>query len=78
MVKPPAVFHAHLLDRLVWIEHYPPEATDDRQETFDLVVFGHYVPEQVRLGSALRKKLGTPEHKPLDREAVEALVGQKV
>lgn len=72
------VMTAHLLDRLVWIEHYPPEATDGREETFDLVTFGHYVPEQPILGAIRRKRLGEPHWKRLDRTTVEALVGQPV
>lgn len=69
---------AHLLDRLVWIEHHPPEAADGRRETFDLVVFGRYVPEQVALGGLRRKRLGDPAWKRLDRATVEALIGQDV
>ena len=26
----------------VWIEHYPPETTDGRAETFELVIFSSY------------------------------------
>ena len=65
---------------LVWIEHYPPETTDGRAETFDLVVFGHYeVREIVRaVEEGPVKEIGPPAWKRLDRESVEALVGQRL
>lgn len=72
------IMTSYLLDRLVWIEHYPPEATDGRAETFELAVFDHQVPEQVWLGDIRRKKLGEPRWKALDRPTVESLVGEKV
>jgi hypothetical protein len=64
----------------VWIEHYPKEATDGHSETFELVVFSSYeVKERAPylLGEA-RLTIGEPVWKPLDREGVEALVGQEV
>lgn len=63
---------------VVWIEHYPPEATDGRSETFDLVVFGHQeVREIVRsVAEGSVKEVGPPVWKRLDRRSVEALVGQ--
>jgi len=45
----------------VWIEHHPPETTDGRTETFELVVFSPG---------------GRPCWKPLDRASVEAIVGR--
>jgi hypothetical protein len=27
---------------MVWIEHYPPETTNGRAETFELVIFSSY------------------------------------
>ncbi len=65
------IMRSHLLERFVWIEHRPPESTDGRSETFELVVFAHYEPEQVRIGGALRAKLGEPRWKRLDRATVE-------
>ncbi|MDP9486359.1 MAG: hypothetical protein M3Q49_11370, partial [Actinomycetota bacterium] len=42
------VAHAYRLPTpLVYIEHYPPEATDGRAETFDLVVFGHWEAREI-------------------------------
>ena len=65
---------------LVWIEHYPPETTDGHAETFDLVVFGHYeVREIVRaVDEGPIKEIGPPTWNRLDRESVEALVGQRL
>ena len=46
------VIEHHDLSRLVWIEHYPPEATNGRTETFELVAFSSYkVREILRDGS---------------------------
>ncbi len=45
----------------VWIEHHPPEATDEATETFELVVFSPG---------------GRPRWKPLDRASVEAIIGR--
>ncbi|MDP9457092.1 MAG: hypothetical protein M3Q60_15240 [Actinomycetota bacterium] len=62
---------------LVWIEHRPPKGTDGRSETFDLVTFGHYeVREIVRAEEGSTKEIGPPSWKRIDRESVEALVGQ--
>jgi hypothetical protein len=36
------VIRYHKLPVPVWIEHYPPEATDGTSETFELVVFSSY------------------------------------
>jgi hypothetical protein len=36
------VIKHYRLPRPVWIEHYPPEATNGSTETFDLVVFESY------------------------------------
>ena len=65
---------------LVWIEHYPPETTDGRAETFDLVVFGHYeVREIVRaVDEGPIKEIGPPRWNRLDRESVEVLVRQRL
>ncbi len=37
----------HHLPVLVWVEHYPPEATDGHSETFDLVLFSAYEVSEV-------------------------------
>ncbi len=63
----------------VWIEHYPKEATDGHSETFELVVFSSYeVKERAPYLGEMRLAIGEPTWKALDREAVEALVGQEV
>jgi hypothetical protein len=63
----------------VWIEHYPKEATDGHSETFVLVVFSSYeVRERAPYLGETKLTLGEPTWKSLDREAVEALVGQAV
>ena len=63
---------------LVWIEHYPPETTNGKVETFDLVVFGHYeVREIVRVEEeGPIKEIGPPSWRRLDRASVEVLVGR--
>jgi hypothetical protein len=62
----------------VWIEHYPKEATDGTSETFELVVFSSYtVRGRAPYLGETRLTIGEPTWKPLDREAVETLVGQK-
>ena len=73
------VIEHHRLPRPVWIEHYPPEATNGSTETFDLVVFDSYEVREVPVGEKKRcYEIGSPSWKPLDRGAVEALVSQKV
>ena len=63
----------------VWIEHYPKGATDGHSETFELVVFSSYgVKERAPYLGETRLTIGEPTWKTLDREAVEALVGQAV
>ena len=63
----------------VWIEHYPKEATDGSSETFELVVFSSYeVKERAPYMGETRLTVGEPVWKMLDREAVEASVGQAV
>jgi hypothetical protein len=63
----------------VWIEHYPKEATDGHSETFELVVFSSYeVKERAPYMGETKLTIGEPSWKVLDRESVEALVGQEV
>jgi hypothetical protein len=63
----------------VWIEHYPKEATDSASEIFELVVFSSYeVKERAPYLGERRLTIGEPAWKFLDRETVEALVGQAV
>jgi hypothetical protein len=62
-----------------WTEHYPKEATDGYAETFELVVFLSYeVKERAPYLGETRLTIGEPTWKTLDRNMVEALVGQKV
>ena len=74
------VIRYHKLDvPPVWIEHYPKEATDGASETFELVVFSSYdVKERAPYLGETRLTVGEPTWKTLDRESVEALVGQEV
>jgi hypothetical protein len=69
-----------LASQPVWIEHYPKEATDGHSETFELVVFSSYeVKERAPyLLGETRLTIGEPVWKKLDRESVEALVGEEV
>ncbi len=63
----------------VWIEHYPKEATDGHSETFELVVFSSYeVKVRAPYLGETRLTIGEPTWKSLDRESVEALVGEGV
>ncbi len=70
------VLDTHALARVpVFVEHYPPEATGGRDETFDLVVFAHHEVREIVRGGVWRKEIGPPTWKPLGRRAVEVLVG---
>jgi hypothetical protein len=63
----------------VWIEHYPKVPTDRALETFELVLFSSYeIRERAPYLGETRLTLGEPTWKSLDRETVEALVGQEV
>jgi hypothetical protein len=63
----------------VWIEHYPKEATDGHSETFELVVVSSYeVKARAPYLGETRLSIGEPTWKTLDRESVEALLGQAV
>jgi hypothetical protein len=63
----------------VWIEHYPKEATDGHSETFELVVFSSYdVKEKAPYLGETKLTTGEPVWQSLDRESIEALVGQEV
>jgi hypothetical protein len=69
----------HRLSAPVWSEQYPREATDGTSETFELVVFSSYeIKERAPNLGETRLTIGEPTWKSLDRETVEALVGQKV
>jgi hypothetical protein len=64
---------------LVWIEHWPKEAMDGEEETFELVVFSSYkVEERAPYLEETRAWIGEATWKTLDRTAVELLVGGKV
>ena len=68
-----------LASQPVWIEHYPKEATDVHSETFELVVFSSYeVKERAPYLGETRLTIGEPVWKTLERESVEALVGEEV
>jgi hypothetical protein len=73
------VIRYHKLSTPVWIEHYPREATDGTSETFELVVFSSYeIRERAPYLGETRLTIGEPTWKTLDRETVEALVGEVV
>jgi hypothetical protein len=73
------VIRYHKLSMPVWIEHYPKEAKDGASEAFELVVFSSYqVTERAPSLGEARLTIGGPTWKSLDRETVEALVGQAV
>lgn len=73
------IMDAHDLLRVpVFVEHYPPEATGGREETFDLVVFAHHEVRDVLRGGVWRKEVGPPTWKSLDRRAVEVLVSSPI
>lgn len=73
------VIRYHRLSIPVWIEHYPPQTTDGASETFQLVVFSRYeVRERAPYLGQTQLTIGEPTWKPLDRESVETLVGEKV
>ena len=63
---------------VVWIEHWPEEATEGK-ESFELVVFSSYeVVERAPYLGERRAWIGDATWKPLDRASVEVLVGGKV
>jgi hypothetical protein len=63
----------------VWIEHYSPECTDGRAETFEPVIFSSYeVTERAPYLGKTKLTLGEPTWKALDRRSVETLTGQEV
>ena len=63
----------------VWIEHHPPETTDGRSETFELVLFSSLEVSEALVEGRWRKEVGIPTAwKPLDRAMVETLIGEAV
>jgi hypothetical protein len=63
---------------LVWIEHWPEEATEGK-ETFELVVFSNYeVVERAPYLGDTRARIGDATWKRLDRTSVAILVGGEV
>jgi hypothetical protein len=74
------VIRSHRLPTpLVWIEHWPKEATDGGEEIFELVVFSSYeVIERAPYFGETRAWIGEPTWKTLDPATVEVLVGEKV
>ena len=72
------ISHFKLPSPPIWIEHRPSETTDKAEEAFDLVTFAHYEVGTTLRGGSLRKEIGPASRKPLDRQAVETLVGGSV
>jgi hypothetical protein len=63
----------------VWVEHWPKEATDGGEETFELVIFSSYeVKKRAPYLGETKVKIGAATWKNLDRTTVEALVGGEV
>lgn len=65
----------------VFIEHWPPETCPARSpESFDLLTFDSYDVRCRRLWGERSPRyvylIGEPDWQPLDRESVEALIGQ--
>ncbi len=69
-----------LRDVPVFVEHHPPETTNGKTETFDLLVFAHEEVRQIVREEAegMRAEFGPPTWKPLDRRTVERLLGHRV
>ena len=66
---------AHQSLPLVWIEHYPKEATGGHSETFELVVFASYeVKERAPYLGETKLTIGEASWKPITRGMVEVLV----
>ena len=64
---------------LVWVEHWPKQAMDSEEETFELVVFSSYkVEERAPFLGETRALIGDATWKRLDRATVEVLVDGKV
>ena len=74
------VIRSHKLPTpLVWVEHWPKEATDGGEETFELVDFSSYrVEERAPYLGETRAWIGGATWKRLDRVTVEILVDGKV
>jgi hypothetical protein len=74
------VIRSHRLPTpLVWIEHWPKQAMDGREETFELVVFSSYkVEERAPYLGETRAWIGDATWIRLDRASVEVLLGGKV
>ena len=63
---------------LIWIEHWPEEATEGK-ETFELVVFSSYeVTQRAPYLGETRAWIGDATWRPLDRATVKVLVDGKV
>ncbi len=74
------VIRSHRLPTpLVWIEHWPKEATDGGEESFELDIFSSYkVEERAPYLGETRAWIGDATWKRLDHTTVEVLVGGKV
>lgn len=64
---------------LVWIEHWPKQAMDAEEETFELVVFSSYkMEERAPYLGETRAWIEDATWKKLDHATVEVLVDRKV
>jgi hypothetical protein len=73
-----AMARFHLIPPVVFVEHYPQASTGGIAETFDLVVFAHLEVRRIaRVEDVMIREVGPPSAwRPLDRSAVETLVGE--
>ena len=75
------VIKSHRLPTLlVWIEHHPPEKMEGHTEIFEMVLFDSYEIRERRAPNLGDRavEIGSPTWKPLDRAAVELLIGERV
>ncbi len=70
--------HALPSSETVFIEHYEDAERGSESETYDLVTFSRHDPKSELHCGIWTIELGTPDWKPLDRQAVEVLLGQKI
>jgi hypothetical protein len=58
---------------LVWVEHYPEHEGEIGE--YSLVRFSNWDPQEVRLGSVGRQRIGSPSWSSLSTEQVKKMIG---
>jgi hypothetical protein len=58
---------------LVWVEHYPEHEGEIGE--YSLVRFSNWDPQEVRLGSVWRQRIGSPSWSSLSTEQVKKMIG---